>query len=241
MGREDEAPDDGAAGSVPEVSPRDRSRQGSVGDSGLSTTFVAPDARPEPKSRRLVAIGIMSAISVFALIIVGIVVFDQTSAALSPGSGTARINWVPVRASSEAFSSPPQSFSGSIGGYSLSGVATMTVPSADYATEGPPNAPRFVQVFHYRGSFANKPFTIGVSYETPLSTSTASTVSLFITGTYAGQAVRAVITAPNNSSGISAPVPLVGSIGKWKVTGAIKCCTGTSLKQTATASYTVSA
>jgi hypothetical protein len=90
-----------------------------------------------------------------------------------------------------------------------------------------------VQYFHYKGTFAGKPFALGVGIST-------KQVAFVITGTYDGQTVKAVVGLPASPNLRSPPIPFHGTIGKWKVTGIIHSPTGTSQMQTATATYTVS-
>jgi hypothetical protein len=203
---------------------------------------VAADPAVASKGRhRSLIFGIIGAAIVVVVVIVGIFVFSEASAAISAGSGTATITWTPAPNNGNTIGNPPQSFAGNIGGHSVSGVATLTLPTGStnpfLTTTG---ASKDVQVFRYKGSFAGKSFDIGVLIGTPLSPSSSGAESFTITGTYDGQTVHADLGAPTNPNLSSPPIPFHGTIGKWKVTGAIHGPTGTSQKQTATATYTVS-
>jgi hypothetical protein len=170
---------------------------------------------------------------VIAIVIVGIIVFNEASAALSAGSGTVTITWTPAPNNGDTTGNQPQSFSGNIGGHSVSGVATFTLPSTSNPLKGSTPFLQNVQYFHYKGTFAGKPFALGVGIST-------KQVAFVITGTYDGQTVKAVVGLPASPNLRSPPIPFHGTIGKWKVTGIIHSPTGTSQMQTATATYTVS-
>lgn len=205
------------------------------------TSFTAQVTSPEPEGHhRLLIIGIIGGVVVIALVIAGIVIFDEASAAISAGSGTATISWVPAPDSGGTSGNPPQAFNGTIGGNSLTGVATTVLPTTVNPVGGSSGGSKYVQIFHYKGSFAGKTFNIGVSFKTPLSLNPSGSTSLIVNGTYDGQAVHAVVGEPNNPNQASPPVPFSGTIGKWRVLGFIHCCSGTPKQQTATANYSVS-
>jgi len=207
------------------------------------TVTAAPTYEPSaPKThRRSLIIGVIGAVVVVALAIAAIFIVSATSAAISAGSGTATISWVPTAGSGDTSGIPPQSFAGSIGGNSLSGVATTVLPPGGTNPFGTTTGDsQYIQVFRYTGSFAGKPFNIGISFKAPLSLSASSKTSLFVNGTYNGQAVHAVVGAPSNPNQASPSVPFSGTIGKWQVSGIIHCCSATNNERSATASYTVS-
>jgi hypothetical protein len=81
-------------------------------------------------------IGLIGAVVVIAIVIVGIIVFNEASAALSAGSGTVTITWTPAPNNGDTTGNQPQSFSGNIGGHSVSGVATFTLPSTSNPLKG---------------------------------------------------------------------------------------------------------
>ena len=178
-------------------------------------------------------IEVVGTVIVIAVVIVGIFVFSEASAALLAGSGTAMITWTPAPNNGDTTGNPPQSFSGNIGGHPVSGVARFTLPSTSDPLAGTTPALQNVQYFHYKVTFAVKPFALGVGIST-------QQVAFVITGTYDGQTVKAVVGPPAHPNLSSPPIPFHGTIGKWKVTGIIHSPTGTSQMQTATAAYTVS-
>jgi hypothetical protein len=233
--------DDQVPGGDHEDGPGSVDEQAGQPGSGAGTSFTAPVAPPGPRSNhRSLIIAIVGAVVVVAVVIVGIFVFDEASAAISAGSGTATISWVPAPGSGDTSGNPPQSFTGTVGSNSLSGVATTVLPTSGANPFGSTTGgSKYIQIFRYTGSFAGKPFNIGISFKAPLSVSTSSATSLIVNGTYDGQAVHAVVGAPSNPNQASPPVPFSGTIGKWRVSGTIHCCSGTPQKQTATASYTV--
>jgi hypothetical protein len=111
-------------------------------------------------------IGLVGAVIVIAVVIVGIFVFNEASAALSAGSGTATITWTPAPSNGDTTGNPTQSFSGDIGGHPVSGVATFTFPSSPNPLAGTTltstPTPQNLQYSHYKGTFAGKPFALGV-------------------------------------------------------------------------------
>jgi hypothetical protein len=192
-------------------------------------------------NRRPIVFGIVGVVVIVALVIAGIFVFGAASAAISAGSGTATITWTPAPDSGDASSSPPQSFSGTINGHSLSGVATTAIPTgATNPFSGSTGAPKEVQIFRYTGSFDGKPFDIGISIHYPVSISSPNSTLFVIDGTYDGQPVHATLGAPANPNLSNPPIPFTGTIGSWRVTGIIHGPSDKSGKQTATATFTVS-
>jgi len=120
-----------------------------------------------------------------------------------------------------------------IGGHSVSGIATFTLPSASKPLQGSTPDLQSVQYFHYQGTFAGKPYSVGVGIST-------QQTAFVITGTYDRQTVKAVVGPQASSNLHSSPIPFHGTIGRWKVAGVIHGPTGTGQMQTATATYTVS-
>jgi hypothetical protein len=195
----------------------------------VGSSITAPPPVASKPSHRSLIMGIVGAAVVVVLVVLGVFVFFKVSAAISAGSGTATLTWTPTLASGN---NPPQPFTGTIGGHSVSGVSTFVLPTNPTG----PDALRNAQVFHYKGSFDGKSFDLGGQ----IGGQSINTVILLITGTYDGQAVHAVLSPPSNPSLSNPPIPFHGTIGKWKVKGIIRGPTGSGQKQTATATYTVS-
>jgi hypothetical protein len=198
----------------------------------VGSTITAPPPVASNGSRRSLVIGIVGAAVVVVLVVLGVFVFFKVSAAISAGSGTATLTWTPALGSGDSDTGPPQPFTGTIGGHSMSGVSTFVLP----ANPTGPDALRNAQVFHYKGSFDGKSFDLGGQ----IGGQSINSVVLLITGTYDGQAVHAVLSPPSNPNLTNPPIPFHGTIGKWKVKGIIRGPTGSGQKQTATATYTVS-
>jgi hypothetical protein len=185
-------------------------------------------------------IGLVGTVVVIAVVIVGTVMFNKVSAALSAGSGTATITWVPVPNNGNTTVNPPQSFRGTVGGHPVSGVASVTLPTTFNPLNGPSGIEN-VQLFHYRGTFAGKPFVLGVSIGAPQGVAISGQQGDFvITGTYDGQMVKAVLGPPASPNQTSPPIPFHGTIGKWSVTGTIHFPVGSSQMQIAKATYRLS-
>jgi hypothetical protein len=204
---------------------------GAAAGDGGSSANVEPAAGSKGGHRSLI-IGIVGAAVVVVLVILGVFVFFKVSAAISAGSGTATITWTPAQGDDNSETGPPQPFTGTIGGHSVSGVSTFVLP----ANPTGPDPLRNVQIFHYKGSFDGKSFNLGGQ----IGGKTINTAVLLITGTYDGQAVHAVLSPPSSPNLSNPPIPFHGTIGKWKVKGIISLPTGSGQKQTATATYTVS-
>jgi hypothetical protein len=178
-------------------------------------------------------IGLVGAVVVIAVVIVGVFIFNEASAALSAGSGTATITWTSAPNNGDTTGNPPQSFSGNIGGHPVSGVSTFTLPSTFNPLNGSTPADLHnVQFFHYKGTFGGKPFALGVGIS-------GHQDAFLITGTYDGEMVKAVVGPPASPNLSSPPIPFHGTIGKWKVTGVIHFPSGSGQKHTATATYNV--
>jgi hypothetical protein len=187
-------------------------------------------------------IGLVGAVIAVGIVIAGLIVWSEASTVISDGSGTAAISWMSPTGGYGSQGNPPLSFSGTINGHSLNGIATNPLTSNGtnpfLAAGGTGKA---VKVFRYKGTFAGKQFDLGV-FINATHTSLGPYVPFMIRGTYDGQAVTADVTAPINSIGTPPPFHFNGTIGKWKVTGTIRSVPGTSRKQmaTATATFTVS-
>jgi hypothetical protein len=197
----------------------------------VGPSITAPPPVASNGSHRSLIVGIVGAAVVVVLVILGVFVFFKVSAAISAGSGTATITWT-AAPGSENGSSPPQPFTGTIGGHPVSGVSTFVFPSHPTG----PDALKNAQIFRYKGSFDGKSFAL----DGQIGGQTVNTLVLLITGTYDGQAVHAVLAPPSNPNLSNPPIPFHGTIGKWKVKGIIRGPTGSGQKQTATATYTVS-
>jgi hypothetical protein len=107
-----------------------------------------------PKKRhRSIMIGLIGAVVVIAIVIVGIILFNKASAALSAGTGTATITWTSAPNNGDSAGNPPQSFSGNISGHPASGVSTFALPSTFNPLNGSTPADLHnVQFFHYKGT-----------------------------------------------------------------------------------------
>ena len=228
--------------------PGDRGPFGEILDLGLPADMpptVIPAAPPEgpaaPKShRRSLIIGIVCVVVIAAVVVPAAFVFDAATAAISSGNGTATITWTSAPGSGDASSNPPQSFSGTINGHTLSGVATVAIPTgAANPFANSKGAPKNVQIFQYKGSFDGKPFDIGVFIHYPVSLGSTGSTTFTIDGTYDGQAVHATLGPPANPNLSNPPIPFSGTIGSWQVKGIIHGPNGTNGKQTATATFTV--
>lgn len=147
---------------------------------------------------------------------------------------------------------PPQPFSGTIGGVSVSGISAFVLPTAaTFSQIGNPGAHTF-SPFHYRGTLAGKPFALEVTYtyavppSTTVSTAVApnslptATVHLAVDGTYGGMPVRVAIDVGTPPGSSTAPVPFHGTIGHWHVVGTFTPGMGTSDQRSATAHYVLS-
>ncbi len=197
----------------------------------------APDPAARASRRRLV-IGLVAVLVVAAVVgVLILVVGKKVEAAIATGSGTATVTWTPAHPGGASTSFTPQSFSGSINGNSLTGVATSPLASSS-SNPFTPGSTAKAELFRYRGTYDGKPYTIGVFLQGPLS-GTDPSVQFSVSGTYGDQPVRGVIgPAPANST--SAAIPFHGTIGDWKVSGTLHGPTGTAQQQTATAQFTVS-
>jgi hypothetical protein len=195
---------------------------------------VPTEASVAPKShRRSVIIGIVVVVLVAAVVIPGLFVFDAATAAIASGNGTATITWTPASDNGDTLGNPAQTFSGSINGNALSGLATFTIPteSGNPALGSTPTS-KELPYFHYKGSYAGKPFVLVVDVN-------LQNESFVANGRYDGQAVYAVI-GPAGGSGLgNSPIPFHGTIGSWQVTGTVNFPTGSG-RQTATATFKVS-
>jgi hypothetical protein len=214
---------------------------GSLADSDLPTG--SGEAVSAKSRRRSLILGVVVAVILLGIVIAGLLVWSKASAVISAGNGTATITWTPVTGGSSSPGNPPQPFTGSINGNAVSGVATTP-----FSLNGlnpllnPSAAPSEVQVFRYKGKFAGKSFDLGMYIKVPFNPSLTGGSEFVVKGTYDGQAVHGVVTPPpltsiNGSS--SSLANFHGTIGQWKVSGAISSSTGTSQTQTATARFTV--
>jgi hypothetical protein len=232
-GAPDRGPSDGSPGPVrPNGSLPDLDHPHGSGD------VVSPKNR-----RRSLIFGVVAAVILVGVVIAGLLVWSEAAAVISAGNGTATITWNPATGGSTSLGNPPQPFTGSINGNAVSGLATTSLSTnSPNPLLNPSAAPSEVQMFRYRGKFAGKPFDLGMYVKVPIKVSTAL-LSFVVKGTYNGQAVYAVVTPPPstspNGSG-SSQADFHGTIGQWRVSGAISSPTGTSQRQTATTTFTVS-
>jgi len=200
---------------------------------------AGPALRSNIRQRSMI-IGLVCAVVVIAAVLAGIAIFNKASAALSAGSGTATITWTPAPDNGNAAGNPPQSFRGTIGGHTVSGVANFASPDR-FNPLGGPSGIENAQILHYRGTFAGKPFVLGLSIGAQPGVAINSQQGDFvIKGTYDGQRVNAILGPPVNPNQSSPPIPFHGTIGKWTVVGTIHLPAGTSQKQIASATYSIS-
>jgi hypothetical protein len=213
--------------------------EASTPDVGVEPGSIAATETPaldDPQRRhsRTLIFGVLGALVVIALVIGGVVIFNKANAALSAGSGTATITWTSTSGGASN-SNPAQSFTGTIGGHPVSGVATFTTPTTINPTSRTQLLTPGYPFFHYKGSFSGKTYNLGVGIST-------AAEGFVITGTYDGKKVNAIVSAPANTSGNSetTSASFHGTIGEWKVTGTIQGPTGSGRTKTVTATYTVS-
>lgn len=235
---EDEPIPDGYEGSNSETGDSKSTYQTPAGEA--TSTFEPGVSSKSP--RRWVAVGIVATLIVIAGVVGFLVVGSEAAAILSAGSGKATVTWTPVPNGGNAAASPPQPFSGTISGHSVSGLSTSAIPTGSGPSNiNPTLSHGLVHVFTWRGTFGGKPFDLGMFIRYPVSVA-ESTGSFVARGTYEGESVNAVVgpPKPNVSDESNPPIPFHGTIGRWKVTGIISGPTGTPHRQTATATFTVS-
>ena len=174
---------------------------------------------------------------------VSAVVLVADSAAIHDGPGTVTFTWTPVHQTISSGSStpPPQPFTASINGHSVTGTSTLIVQQPASALLGGASS-KPVPAFRYTGQFAGQPFSLVVSFHfSGLSATTAPTsVAMTVAGTYGHMPVAAVLTAPANGPTNAEPAHLTGNIGHWRVSADVLSPTGTSTTQSVTVHYVVS-
>ncbi len=187
---------------------------------------------------------------VAAVVVAAVVIYDKASTALSAGSGTATITWVPTPGNAPGVIFPPRTFVGTIGGKKLVGHAAVKVVTVGHSTlilGSPPSST--VVISDYDGSLGGKPFAI-VQSDRPNSTDPAQNDPLLYGGTFDGMRVNLMLGAApglsltaavvHHSGATRSPIHFFGTIGTWRVTGLIDFPTWTGDEQTATATYRVS-
>lgn len=218
---------------------------------GGDASFVPPVTLPASKNHhRSLIIAIIGVVVVIVLVAAEIVTFDEASAAISTGSGTATFTWVPPTGDAAKIVLPPRTFTGSIGGKTVTGRIAVRVFTSGHSTliiSAPPAST--VVSTQYKGSFGGRPFVI-VQSDRPNSTNPAYDNPPSDEGTYDGRPVHAMLGEPSGlgltSSVTHLPgtnqkvLPFFGAIGTWQVTGVIHLPTGNAKVQTAMASYAVS-
>jgi hypothetical protein len=214
----------------------------STAPSQLPGAGPAPTAKRSRSARTWIIVAIVAVVVVVGAI--GAVVIVADSAAIHDGPGTATFTWTPIHQSISSGSStlPPQPFTASINGHSVTGTATTILPNSADALSGSPSS-QPVPAFRYTGQFAGQPFSLVLSFHfAGIAALTTSPTNFRITvvGTYGHMPVAAVITAPTNGPSSTGPAHLTGNIGHWKVTADIPAPTGTPTSQSATVRYVVS-
>ena len=116
-------------------------------DPSLSPPAPGAQAAPAPRRSRSARTWIIVAVVAVVVVVgaVGAVVLVADSAAIHDGPGTATFTWTPVHQSFSSGSTvpPPQPFTASINGHSVTGTATTILPtSADAAVRQPPRPSR---------------------------------------------------------------------------------------------------
>ena len=219
----------------------DRSGAATASDSGPSS--VSGPAVSSKSPRRSLFIGVVVAVIIVIAAVVGfIIVGSEAAAILSAGKGKATITWTPAMGNGNSIGNPPQTFTGTINGNSVSGISTLAISaSSAKSLLNPTKSKGSIQVFKWKGTFGGKPFDLGMFIKYPLSLATGSG-SFVVKGTYGDNAVNAIVGPPRPyaSGQLIPPTPFHGTIGQWKVTGVISGPTGTRQVQTATATFTVS-
>jgi hypothetical protein len=185
------------------------------------------------------------------VVVVGVVtaaVLVKDSTAIHDGPGTATFTWMPARqdTSSPSGSPPPQPFTASISGHSVTGTGSSIVNQSSIASlfQGSSSS-KPVPEFRSTGQFAGKPFSVVLSFQVegqdPLTIATAPSAKLRFTvaGTHGTMPVTGLVTVPPNGPTDTRPARLTGNIGHWKISADIPTSTGSSDKQSATVRYVV--
>ena len=175
---------------------------------------------------------------------------------ISVGSGTATITWIPVSSDATGFGNPPQPFTGTIDGLPLSGVATTPGVNSVVTPSGASNhasssnsgkIPSTIEFFRWKGTFAGKPFDVGLYATYHRSTNPigpASFPSVKITGRWGPLAVNGHIVPPTAEQLKTGrgPVRFYGTVGRYNVSGSVPrpSGTGTGAKKTGRATFTIS-
>jgi len=224
---------------MPDSVPSDHVTPDPTRSSQLPGAVPAPSPKRSRSARTWIIVAIVAVVVVVGA--VGAVVLVADSAAIHDGPGTATFTWTPVSQSisSNSATPPPQPFTASINGHSVTGTATTILPnSAGSLLGGGSSKP--VPAFRYTGQFAGQPFSLVLSFHfTGLPTSPTN-IEITVVGTYGHMPVAAVITAPANGPSSADPAHLTGNIGHWKISADIPAPTGTSTGQSATVHYVVS-
>ena len=212
-------------------------------DASLPAPQPGAGPAPSPLRSRTARTWIIVAIVAVVVVVgaVGAVVLAKDSAAIHDGPGTATFTWTPVHQSnsSQSIAPPPQPFTASINGHSVSGTATTIVPSSASSLTGNGSSVP-VPAYRYTGQFAGQPFSLTLSFHFTGPVTAPTSISITAAGTYGHMPVAAVITAPANGAASTGPAHLTGTIGHWRITADIPAPTGTPTSQSATVHYVVS-
>ncbi len=206
-------------------------------------TYHPPEAAPPPRRSRGLAIAIISAVVLLIVVGVGVGIYVATQAnTIGLGSGIATITWKHTAGSVNPISGisinpPPQPFTGSIEGRTISGTSTFILPGpSSLASRSSFSYQR------YTGTFDGKAFNLKVTVtglsSDPSSPGSTTNASFVVDGTWGSDKVHAVVPTPTNPNGNTAGFH--GTVGQWKVTGTITGPTNNGSIAKATASFTVS-
>jgi hypothetical protein len=173
----------------------------------------------------------------------------STSNPLASGRGTAVISWkgtggpaIIAWDGTGRFSAPTrQSFSGSIEGLPVSGIATTVLNASDIQSLVHPSPGTLLHVFQWRGTFDGKPFSLGVYAGTGSLAVLGSpgNVGFTVRGIYGSMKVLAAVSASNSDSTVSSVASFIGSIGPYRVSGVVNAPTGSGTHHSSTASFTI--
>jgi hypothetical protein len=170
---------------------------------------------------------------------------SSTRSTIATGPGTAIVTWKPI-SDTTGLGNPPQPFKGTIEGIPMSGLSTSPFLSSASSSSSD-TLPSTIELYQWKGQLGDQPFDIGFFATFKPSTSTSSTgigfPSVTIKGTWGSRLVNGRIadpTAAQLKSG-KGPVHFYGTIGKFKVSGAIKYPSGTGngKMRTGTATFNV--
>ena len=200
---------------------------------------------PTSHARRWI-IGILAV----AVVIVGAVVsiiISSTSTGITTGTGTATITWIAVNGgNSDTIGNPPQTFTGTADGTSLSGVATTPLTTANgQKITGLGQLSQKIQFIEWKGLFGGKPFNVGVYADTSgisVTNPEEEFPKLTIAGTWGSERIVGRIATPTAAElkKGNPPAHFSGTVGDLKVSGTAQIPVGGGKHPMGTATFTVS-